>query len=238
MTTVAGISYRMVVGRRRIWLMLLLPAGLIALAVLLRLIDSADERSAVMLLQVFGVGTMLPLLGLIAGTGVIGPEIDDGTIVHLLSKPISRPAIAATKFLVASSLLAVFGAIPTFIAGYLLVRGDSGIALGFAIGAFVGGIVYVALFLLLGVVTKHAVAIGIAYALIWESVVGNFVPGARNFSIQQWAQTIAYQFNDSIFFAKPSVGTGFAVTAIVLVTVGTVVWSGQRLRSFALTGDE
>ncbi|RBQ22117.1 ABC transporter permease [Spongiactinospora rosea] len=238
MSTVAGISYRMVIGRRRIWLMVLLPAGLIALAVLLRMMGSDDERSALMLLKIFGVGTMLPLLGLIAGTGVIAPEIDDGTIVHLLSKPISRPAIAVTKFGVAASLLALFGALPAFVAAYLLVGTESGIALGFAIGAFAGGVAYAALFLLLGVITKHAVAIGIAYALIWESVVGGFVPGARNFSVQQWAQSIAYQFNTSGFFSKPSVSVGFALIAIAIVTIGAVFWAGQRLRSFTLAGEE
>ncbi|MFD0655839.1 ABC transporter permease [Thermocatellispora tengchongensis] len=171
------------------------------------------------------------------GTGVIGPEVDDGTIVHLLAKPISRPVIAQTKFLVAASLLAAFAAVPTFLASYLLVGTESGVATGFGLGALAGGIAYAAVFLLLGVLTKHAVAVGIVYALVWEGLVGSLVPGARQFSIQQWAKSIADQISTSAFL-ETDVALSFAVPALIVVTVGTVVWAGQRLRSFSLTGDE
>lgn len=73
-TVVAGITYRALLGRRRIVLLLLLPLALIGLAVLLKVTGSADQRSTVTLMQTFAVGTMLPLLGLIAGTGVIAPR--------------------------------------------------------------------------------------------------------------------------------------------------------------------
>ncbi|MEV8638146.1 ABC transporter permease subunit [Streptosporangium sp. NPDC051023] len=234
---IAGISYRALLGRRRIWLLVLLPVVLIGLAILLRIISGGSERIAIEFMQKFAIGTVLPLLGLIAGTGVIAPEIDDGTIVHLLSKPISRPVIAQSKFLVAASVLALFAAVPTFIAAYLLVNLESGIAYGFAVGALAGGVAYAALFMLLGVLTRHAVTVGIAYALIWEGVVGNFVPGARRYSIQQWAQTVADQVSSSSFLSSDLTIT-FAVTALLVVTVGAVVWAGQRLRSFSLTGDE
>ncbi|MFF0580093.1 ABC transporter permease subunit [Streptosporangium saharense] len=234
---IAGISYRALLGRRRIWLLVLLPVVLIGLAVLVRMISGGSERIAVDFMQKFALGTILPLLGLIAGTGVIAPEIDDGTIVHLLSKPISRPVVAQTKFLVASSVLALFAAVPTLVAAYLLVGFESGIAYGFAVGALAGGLAYAALFMLLGVLTRHAVTVGIAYALIWEGVVGNFVPGARRYSIQQWAQTVADQVSSSSFLSS-DLTIGFAATALLLVTAGAVLWAGQRLRTFSLTGDE
>ncbi|MBF8188488.1 ABC transporter permease subunit [Nonomuraea sp. K274] len=236
-TVVAGITYRALLGRRRIILLLLLPLALIGLAVLFRFAGGGDQRSAVLLLQNFAIGTMLPLLGLIAGTGVIAPEIDDGTILHLMSKPISRPVIIQTKFLVATSLLALFAAVPTYVSGWLLIGDESGIAAGFALGTLVAGIAYAAVFLLLGVVTRHAVTIGIIYALVWESLVGNLIPGARKFSIQHWGQSIADQISDSPFF-QSDVTLGFAIPALLIVTVLGVFLAGQRLRAFSLTGDE
>ncbi|WP_169985202.1 MULTISPECIES: ABC transporter permease [unclassified Microbispora] len=236
-TVVADITYRAMLGRKRIWLLILLPVALVALAALLRLINGHDEQTAVTLMKSFAIGTMLPLLGLIAGTGVIAPEIEDGTIIHLLSKPISRPVIAVTKFVVAASLVAVFAAVSTFAAAYLLTGSESGVATGFTLGALFGGIAYAAVFLLLGVLTRHAVAVGVIYALLWEGVVGGYVPGARKFSIQQWAQSLADQISSSPFFSS-EVTLGFAVPAVVLVTVGAVVWTGQRLRSLSLTGDD
>ncbi|GGO74549.1 ABC transporter permease subunit [Nonomuraea cavernae] len=236
-TVVAGITYRALLGRRRIFLLALLPVALIGLALLLRLVGSDDQRSTMLLMEKFAIGTMLPLLGLIAGTGVIAPEIDDGTIIHLMSKPISRPVIARTKFVVAASLLALFAAIPTFVSAWLLVGNEDGIALGFAVGALVAGIAYAAIFLLLGVVTRHAVTIGIIYALVWESLIGGFVQGARKFSVQQWAESIADQISTSPFLTA-DVTLGFAVPALIVVTVVGVFWTGRRLRVFSLTGDE
>ncbi|GII90809.1 ABC transporter permease [Sinosporangium siamense] len=236
-TVIAGITYRALLGRRRIWMLILLPLVLFALAGLLRIVGADDERTTILLMQHFAIGTMLPLLGLIIGTGVIAPEIDDGTILHLLSKPISRPVITQTKFLVAVSLLVLFAALPTYVTGSLLIGNEGGVAAGFAVGALAGGIAYAGVFLLLGVVTRHAVTIGVTYALVWEGAVGNFVPGARRFSIQQWAKSIADQFSDSLAL-KADVTLGFALPALMLVTVIGVVWAGLRLGRFSLAGDE
>ncbi|WP_083958598.1 ABC transporter permease [Herbidospora mongoliensis] len=236
-SVVASITYRAVLGRKRVWLLALLPISLIAIALLFRIIGGGDESVTVTLMSTFAIGTMLPLLGLIAGTGVIAPEIEDGTIIHLLSKPISRPVIAATKYLVAASLMVGFSVIPTYIAAYILIGTESGIASGFALGALFAGIAYAAVFFLLGVVSRHAVTIGVIYALVWEGLIGGYVPGARRFSIQQWAQSIADQVTTSAFM-KAEVALSFAVPAMVIVVVGSVIWAGQRLRVLSLTGDE
>ncbi|WP_214108768.1 ABC transporter permease [Acrocarpospora catenulata] len=234
---VASITYRAMLGRKRVWLLALLPVALLAIAVLLRLVGGGDESTAVTVLETFAIGAMLPLLGLIAGTGVIAPEIEDGTIIHLLSKPISRPVITTTKFAVAATLLVLFSAIPTFLAGYILIGTEAGVSASFALGALFGSIAYAGVFLLIGVVTRHAVTVGVIYALVWEGLIGRYVPGARKFSIQQWAQSIADQYSASPF-VKSDVPLSFAVPAMIIVTVGAVLWAGQRLRSLSLTGDE
>ena len=46
-TVVAGITYRALLGQARILLLLLLPLALIGLAILLRVVGGADQRSAV-----------------------------------------------------------------------------------------------------------------------------------------------------------------------------------------------
>ena len=145
------------------------------------------------LLGAFGLGVLLPLLGLIAGTGVIGPEIDDGSIVYLLAKPLNRPVIVVTKLAVAIGVTTLFGALPVFIAGMVLT-GEVSFALSYAIGALAAGIAYCALFLLLAVVTRNAVVIGLFYALIWESLIGGFVPGAQTLSVQQWGLALTERF--------------------------------------------
>ena len=184
--TVAQLTARSLLGRRRAYLLMALPGVLIVLCVLVRLLAGEDNDITVGILGGFALSTLVPLLGLIAGTGSIGPEIDDGSIVYLLSKPLSRHSIAGTKAAVAATVVTVFAALPVLVAGLVLAGTSDGLAAGYFLGALVAGLAYATLFLLLAVVTRHAVVIGLIYALIWESLVGSYVPGAQALSIQQW----------------------------------------------------
>ncbi|MGH8939839.1 MAG: ABC transporter permease subunit, partial [Actinomycetes bacterium] len=190
--TVAVLTLRTLLGRRRAWLLLVLPAVLLVLSVILRATVDAESRQevAVGLLGVFALATLVPLLGLIAGTGAIGPEIDDGSIVYLLAKPLSRHSIVVTKLVVAVAVVTVFGALPVLLSGLILTGTADGLAVGFGVAALVAGGAYCALFLLLAVLTRNAVVVGLIYALVWESLVGSVVPGAQALSIQQWASAL------------------------------------------------
>lgn len=239
--TVAQLTARSLLGRRRTLLLLLLPAILLVLSVLVRSLSGADQGMSVALLGGFTLGTMVPLLGLIVGTGAIGPEIDDGSIIYLLSKPVSRFTIATTKFAVAVGVLTVVAAVPTLIAGLILSGTAEGVAVGYAVGAAVAGLAYGALFLLLAVLTRNAVVAGLLYALIWESLIGGFVPGAQALSIQQWALAITEQIMGGAaetLGVSSAVGLGAAIPLLLAVIVGGTWYAGRRLQSLRLTGDE
>ena len=102
--TIAELTLRTLLGRRRAWLLLVLPVALLILSVLLRLTVGQDDRTdvAVVVLGAFAIATVVPLIALIAGTGALGGEIDDGSIVYLLSKPVSRHVIITTKLAVSA----------------------------------------------------------------------------------------------------------------------------------------
>ena len=192
--TVARLTARSLLGRRRALLLLaavrssLLVLCAAASAGLDRLED--DRQVAAGLLGGFALATMVPLLGLIAGTGSIGPEIDDGSIVYLLAKPLNRYSIVVTKLVVAIGVITVFGALADAASPAGPERRRRRLAVGYTVGALVAGVAYCALFLLLAVVTRHAVVVGLLYALIWEALVGSFVPGAQTLSIQQWSLAV------------------------------------------------
>lgn len=236
-STVAALTWRAMIGRRRAMLLLALPLLLLVLAVGLRLTGVSDVATSRGVLGAFALGTLVPLLGLIIGTGVISPEIDDGSIVYLLSKPVSRLTIVLTKFAVACGCIALFAALPTLIAGLIMSGDRAGLAIGYATGTLVGGIAYCALFMLLGVVSRHAVVLGLIYALIWESLIGGYVPGARTLSVQQWAVSItSVVAQDGVVSAN--VRTGVAVTLLVVVVLGATGYASQRLRSLTLAGED
>ncbi|HYI44116.1 MAG TPA: ABC transporter permease subunit [Actinomycetota bacterium] len=238
---VAQLTARSLLGRRRVLLLLLLPAVLLLLCGAVRLLAGQDTSVTVGLLGGFALATIVPLLGLIAGAGSIGPEIDDGAIVYLMSKPLSRHSIVRSKLVVAVAVVTLVAAVPTLIAGLLLSGTAEGLAVGYGIGAAVAGVAYCALFILLAILTRNAVVVGLIYVLIWESLVGNFVPGAQVLSIQQWALAITEKVIGS---SAPTLGVTSAVSlgaGIVLLTVlvvGCTWFAGSRLRRLRLTGSE
>jgi ABC-2 type transport system permease protein len=239
--TVARLTARSLLGRRRAYLLMALPGVLIVLCVLVRLLAGEDNDITVGILGGFALSTLVPLLGLIAGTGSIGPEIDDGSIVYLLSKPLSRHSIAGTKAAVAVTVVTVFAAVPVLVAGLVLAGTSNRLAAGYFLGALVAGLAYATLFLLLAVVTRHAVVIGLIYALIWESLVGSYVPGAQALSIQQWSLALSAKVVGSRAEAlgvTSAVSLGAAVPLLVLLAAGSTWYAGRRLRSLRLTSDE
>ena len=234
--TVARLTARGLLGRRRGLMLLAVPALLLLLSVVIRAAVGEDESTTVKVLGELGLGTLVPLLGLIAGTGAIGPEIDDGSIVYLLSKPQPRWKIITTKLMVAVGCTVVFGAIPTYIAGVILFGDFENLAIAYGVAALVAGIAYSAIFLLLGVVSRHAVVWGLCYSLIWESVVGNFVSGAKTLSVQQWALALARKI------AEPGVVTSAvhlptAVPLLIVVTIGASVVAVMRLSRLTLAAE-
>jgi ABC-2 type transport system permease protein len=239
--TVVRLTWRALLGRRRALLLLALPAILLLLAVVVRLAHGKEAQPAVNLLGAFSLGFLVPLVCLIAGTGSIGPEIDDGSIVYLLAKPLSRATIIQSKVVVAFVVATLFGAAPTLVAGFVVAGGESQVAIGYGLGALVAGAAYSSLFVLLAVLTRNAVVVGLIYALLWETVVGGYVPGAQALSIQQWSLALTERV---IGADAPGLNVDAAVgfvTGLVLLAVlsaGAVLYAGQRLRSLRFTHEQ
>ncbi|MFD8641491.1 ABC transporter permease [Streptomyces zaomyceticus] len=235
--TVARLTYRALLGRRRALILFLLPAMLLVIAAAVRAFNGADDQVAADVLGGFALATMVPLIGVIAGTGAIGPEIDDGSIVYLLSKPVKRPSIIFTKLIVAIAVTMVFSAVPTFIAGFILNGNGQQVAVAYTVAALVASIAYSALFLLLGTISRHAVVIGLVYALVWEALFGSLIAGARTLSVQQWALALAQKVTgDGLVTSE--VGLTTAVVLLAAVTVAATWFAGHKLGKLTLAGEE
>ncbi|MFF3839686.1 ABC transporter permease [Streptomyces sp. NPDC001930] len=235
--TVARLTYRALLGRRRALILFLLPGMLLLIAAAVRAFNGADDQVAADVLGGFALATMVPLIGVIAGTGAIGPEIDDGSIVYLLSKPVKRPSIIFTKLIVAVAVTMVFSAVPTFIAGFILNGNGQQVAVAYTVAALVASIAYSALFLLLGTISRHAVVIGLVYALVWEALFGSLIAGARTLSVQQWALALAEKVTgDGLITSE--VGLTTAVVLLSAVTIAATWFAGFKLRTLKLAGEE
>ncbi|ACZ30875.1 hypothetical protein Xcel_1855 [Xylanimonas cellulosilytica DSM 15894] len=234
--TIIRLTARGVLGGKRLWLLGALALVLVGIAVLTRVLVPVTEQDAATLVRGIAFGTFLPLFGLIVGTGVIGPEIDDGSIVHLLSKPISRHVIVQSKLLVAVGAVVAFAVVPTMLAAVVLGAGARTV-LAFGAGALAAGALYAVLFVLLAVITRHAVIVGLVYALVWESLVGSFVPGARNLSVQQWALSVTASIAPDGPVTS-DVGLGLAWVLVVGGFVAAAWYAGRRLRVMTLAAED
>ena len=234
MSTVAYITTRGLFGRRRALLLLPLPLLLVGLALLCRAYDVPPTDWATPVLVGLGLAVLLPVIALIVGTGVLGSEVDDGTIVHILTKPMPRRDIILAKLGVAILVTAVTAAVPLFVAGWLASSWKLGA--GLAAAAAVGAFAYSAFFLLLSLLTRRPVLLGLVYILIWEGLLGRFVSGTRVLSIEQYVLTLTDKIAPTDLLAG-KVSLPVAIIMSAIITLGCTIAAVDRLRSFSVAGE-
>jgi len=234
--TIVRLGVRSIFGRRRGVLLFVLPLVLLALSVLVRVLVGQDDTGSEHVLYRLGLIVIVPLVALLAMSGLLAPEIDDGSISYLLAKPISRHTIVASKLVVAVTCVLVFGALPMLVAGLILRADEPSFAVGFAVASLVGGTAYCALFALLSVLTRHAVVLGLVYLLVWEGLLGGLLDGVRWLSITRWSGEMVDRVTDLTLV--DNLPLWYAVIATAVVIGGGTWLTGRRLRAFNLTGDE
>ncbi len=223
-------------GRKRAFLFALPSVIFVLVTALLKIAHPAAHDWPSVILGAFGFAVVLPLTALIIGTSVLGAEIDDGSVVHLLATPVRRSTVIMSKFAVGAVLTMIFAAVPELIAAVIATGGLTRLAEGLFVGALAGSVIYNAVFVMISVLTTRAIAVGLLYLLIWESLLGNFVSGARILSVEQYSLGIANSIAaDGNLNAHLGVVTAVVMGAIV--TVGTLALAVRRLAAYSLKGD-
>jgi ABC-2 type transport system permease protein len=232
--TIARITLRALFGRRRFLLLLPLPMLVVGLAVLFDGLGARPEDWVEVIVGALGLGVVLPVLALIIGSGVLGSEIDDGTLAHILAKPLPRREILLSKLVIAVGVTTVTTGVPFALLG--VIAGSGELALGLAAGAAVGSLVYCSLFTALSVATRFPVLIGLAYVLVWEGLLTNILSGAGVLSVQQYVRTVVDRVSASELTTS-SVSLAVALSMAFVFTVGGTLLAIDRLRSFSVVGE-
>ncbi len=217
---IARITLRQLLSRRRTLLLVALSAIVILVAILRRFSSTGlDAKFTADLLSTLGIGTLMPLVALIFGTGAIGAEREEGTAVYFLAKPVARRVVLATKLVIAIGCSVALTSIPILAAG--LIAGGEGstrLAIGFALASAIGSALYCAIFVALSLVTTRAFIFGLVYVLVWEGFLASLFTGTRTLSVREhtlaFAQAIANPAS-SVFKADLQLGTAVVVAAVV-----------------------
>ena len=230
-----SVTLRALLGRRRTILLLLL-AGVPVLVGLLVRANGSTSADVAPTLDGLVIRIVLPLVALVFGTGALGSELEDGTAVYVLTKPIRRSTIVVAKVLVAGTLTAAMLVPSTVIAGLLLEPPGvalTAIAIPIAVGVLVGSYVYVAIFVALSVITSRGLLIGLGYALIWEGLLAGLLPGSQVFSVREYVRGIAHLISSSSI--ESVVGDAAPIYAAVALAVAMIVGS-IRLAAYEVRG--
>jgi ABC-2 type transport system permease protein len=230
------LTLRGAMGRRRAVLFALPAIILIGISALLK----AKAHGSVWPPEVLGtIGYLiLALTALIVGGSVLGAEIDDGSILHLLATPVNRRAIVLSKYLVAVAATIAFAAVPEYVAGAIATGASSDLAVGLFVGALAGSVIYNALFVMLTAVFSpgQALAIGMLYVLAWEGLLASLVPGVSLLSAEHYSLAVANSIaHDAALHAYLNLGTGIGMGLVV--TVASLAFASVVLSGFNVTGD-
>lgn len=230
------VTLRGLLGRRRTLLLVLLVGLPVLIALLIRI--SGGRPDADRVLDTLVVRTVMPLVALILGTAAIGSEIEDGTAVYLMIKPIPRWKIALAKGLVAAGLTAAL-VIPAVVLTGLLIgtQADTTTTIvGFSVACLVGGSAYAVAFMALSVFTSRALLLGLAYTLIWEGVLSGLLEGTKFLSIRQATLGVAAALGVDVPGDPLVPVVSVAVLAVVLV--GGFLLARWKLARFEIRGGD
>jgi ABC-2 type transport system permease protein len=230
------LTLRATMSRKRALLFAVPAIILIGISALLK----ATAHSSVWPPEILGtVGyLLLALTALIVGGSVLGAEIEDGSIVHLLATPVSRRTVVLSKYAVAVALTIAFAAVPEYLAGAVATGGGSKLAIGLFVGAVAGSVIYNALFVMATAVfsPSRALAFGLLYVLLWEGLLASLVPGVGLLSAEHYSLAVANSIaHNSALHANLTAGTALGMGLVV--TVVALVVAVSRLSAFSLKGD-
>jgi ABC-2 type transport system permease protein len=200
-------------------------------------VDDPQHFVAITMFRNLMVAPLLPITVLILATGALGNEIEDRTLPYLTLKPIGRLRIIVEKFvgvLVVAGPLIGAGMAATY---FLAFRGNSGDHLrllwAMLAGGAVGVVGYGVIFLLVSLLISRALLAGIIYALLWESLLGRFLPGLRVVSVRHFVDSVFVNILDDPDVTVKSVtsinASLITIGAAAVLSIALATWRLRRM---------
>lgn len=193
---IASLTFRQLLGQRRILVLLAVAAIPLVVAIIFRLGDRPElavEFTEVALFATLVTTGVLPVIAVVIATSALGNEFEDRTALFLLAKPVRRGEIVAGKWIAAALSIALL-VVPSSVVAALISLGLTDaeqVVPGFALALLLASAVYAAVLLALSVVTSRALVVGLVYVFLWEGAITELFRGARIFSVRQFTLGLA-----------------------------------------------
>jgi ABC-2 type transport system permease protein len=240
--TVVWLTWRQVFANRRLYFAVVFALAplLVALGFRALAVNPAAEGYAFYLLlqREIALGILLPLTALVIGTTAFGGELDDGTLLYMLVKPVARWRVVTSKYFVAAASTFVL-MVPGVLLPWFAIRSDPltfGVALSFVWGMALGALLYAAFFTMLGLVHKQSLVLGLFYVVVFEAVLLRRLPGMRVFSIREFANAASLTMADpALNLGAPALGTGTLLYGGGGILVAALAFAAWKLARFEVS---
>lgn len=226
-----GRALRSALPGRRLVVLVLVLAVPVAIAAATRSLEDSERGTALLTIQIFlYLQFLVPLCGLLFGTGILLEEANAGNLPFLFTRPVPRSSIVVGKYLAfllvgSLALAASLGLTLAAASGAQVSEGFGGRALLSVLLAYPA---YLAAFAFLSAFTRWALLGGFFYAFGVELVLG-FVPGMiRELALTFYSRSLLGDWEiqelsaEEIFGAAGPATPGFAA-GVLLATAGVAL---------------
>jgi ABC-2 type transport system permease protein len=230
--SVYRLTLRQLAGRWRLTII----AGLAVMPVLVTALMTRSARGPAIaefeavVLSTMLAGTVIPLVVLAIASAAFGNEVEDRTLAFLTLAPISRWRIAVPKLLAALTITAPFIGGTAVVTSYVAFLGDAQAVAAVTVSALVAVALYSSAFVWLGLVSSHAIAIGLVYIALWEGLAAGFISGVRILSIRHYGMAVAHGLDPRRFAGDSHADPVLVWLLAALLCVGFTWLSVRRLR--------
>ena len=179
----------------------------------------------------FGLIILVPIVSLVFGSSSLGDTREDGTLVYLWLRPMSRVPVAAGAAAAAVTAALPLTVVPTVLGGWLAadrVASSADLILGALWAAVLGTFAYSSLFVLVGLLLKKPIMWGIGYVLLWEGLAAGLGEFAARLSLRGYSRSLLVRVAEAdLDFDAYTTATALIVLAAV--TVSALVLAAIRL---------
>ncbi len=183
---------------------------------------------------------VLVFVTLVSAMALVREEIDDNTLPFLLTRPVSKPAVAAAKY--AGYLVAALAfLLPPVLVSYAVTEAYAGSAVGtdadvlggFLAATALGVLAYGALFYFLSVALRKPLMVGLLIGFVWESIVGSLPGSVPMLSLIFYLKSVIKGIVPvgPLTVFQTDVSAGWAAIVLVVFSVVMLVLSGVLFQS-------
>jgi ABC-2 type transport system permease protein len=198
-TVLTALTLRYLLATRRVIGMALLAGVPILLAGSLAAarVPSFDILLFQALMVPLFLQVVLIFVTIVNASTLIREEIEDNTLPYLLTRPVSKPAVVAFKYVGYLAAVLVL-LVPPLVLAYAITEAYEGVGLstdadvlsGFLAATALGSAAYGALFLFVSVVVRKPLAVGLLIGFVWESIAGQVPGNVPKFSLIYYLRSV------------------------------------------------